>query len=98
MVGDFLSRQAYKVQGLRDRIFKLSGHRQYRLNEVLNNLGSVHYEIKNYREAKAEWEKALILVPSDTMVRENLMKFIYMNPALPHAEREMSPFVARFFR
>lgn len=70
---------------------------RYHLNEVLVNLGSAHYEMGNYREAKASWEKALVLLPSDAMVRENLMEYIYRNPALPLSEREMSPFVARFF-
>lgn len=71
---------------------------KYHLNEVLNNLGSAHYALGHIREAKAAWEKALVLLPSDTMVRQNLMEFIYMNPALPLAEREMSSFIARFFR
>lgn len=70
----------------------------YHLNEVLVNLGTAHFDLGNVREAKAAWEKALMLLPSDTMVRENLMEFIYGNPALPPAEREMSPFVVRFFR
>jgi|SRR5579863_7917310 len=71
---------------------------QYHLNEVLVNLGSAHFELGNIPDAKAAWEKALVLLPSDTMVRKNLLEFIYGNPALAPAERERSPFVARFFR
>jgi len=71
---------------------------KYHRNEVLVNLGSAHFDLGNIREAKAAWEEALMLLPSDTMVRENLMEFIYMNPALPPAEREMSPLIVRFFR
>lgn len=71
---------------------------KYHLNEVLVNLGTAHFDLGNIRESKAAWEKALMLLPSDTMVRENLMEYIYGNPALPPDVREMSPFVARLFR
>ena len=71
---------------------------RYHLNETMNNLGTAHYELGNFREAKEAWEKALILLPSDAMVRKNLWKCIYMNPTLPENLRAISPFVARFFR
>lgn len=70
---------------------------RYHLNEAYNNLGSVYYELNDYEEAKASWEKALFLLPSDRMVKQNLLQFIYTNPAVPENLRVMSPLVAKFF-
>jgi tetratricopeptide (TPR) repeat protein len=69
----------------------------YHLNEVLNNLGSVQYDLGHFEKAKESWEKALVLLPSDNVVRRNLRKFIYSNISLPDHIRTMSPFVAKFF-
>jgi hypothetical protein len=46
--------------------------------------------------AKSAWEQALIMLPSDRMVRENLIEFIYDNPEVPEAVREISPFIRKF--
>jgi tetratricopeptide (TPR) repeat protein len=70
---------------------------RYHLNEAYNNIGSVYYDLKNYEEAKASWEQALFLLPSDRMVKQNLLQFIYMNPAVPEKLRIMGPMVAKFF-
>lgn len=69
---------------------------RYHLNEAYNNLGTAFFEVENMAEAKAAWEQALVLLPSDRMVRENLIEFIYQNPALPGELREISPFVQTF--
>lgn len=69
---------------------------KYHLNEVLNNLGSAYYRLFQYSEAKAAWERALVLLPSDGMVKENLIEFIYENPEIPTPMREMSPFIKRY--
>jgi hypothetical protein len=71
---------------------------RFHLNESYNNLGTAYYEMKNYAEAKATWEQALILLPSDQMTRENLVTFIYENTALSDELRTISPFVGRFLR
>ena len=70
---------------------------RFHLNEAYNNIGTVYYELKNYKEAKESWERALFLLPSDRMVKANLLEFIYMNPSVPKKLREISPMVARFF-
>ena len=70
---------------------------RFHLNEVYNNIGTVYYELKNYKEAKESWERALFLLPSDRMVKENLLKCIYMNPSVPKKLREISPMVAKLF-
>jgi hypothetical protein len=69
---------------------------KYHLNEVWNNLGTMHFESGNFEEAKAAWEKALVYLPSDSVVKNNLVEFIYTNPDVPEALRKPSPFVERF--
>ena len=70
---------------------------RYHLNETYNNLGTAFFETEDYARAKAAWEQALVLLPSDKVVRQNLVEFIYENPTLPAAIREMGLFVRRFF-
>lgn len=71
---------------------------KYHLNETYNNLGTAFYELKKYKEAKEAWEKALVLLPTDRMVKTNLYEFIYENPAVPGAVREISPFIGKFLK
>lgn len=70
---------------------------RYHLNETYNNLGTAHYESGNPAAAKAAWEQALVLLPSDKTVRANLVEFIYGNPVVSKELREISPFVRKFF-
>ena len=70
---------------------------RFHLNETYNNLGNTYFESGEAAKAKAAWEQALILMPSDKTVRRNLAEFIYTNPSLPAAERTPSPFVSKFF-
>lgn len=44
---------------------------------VYNNLDSAFYESGGRARAKSAWEKALLYLPSDKMIRQNLAKFIY---------------------
>jgi tetratricopeptide (TPR) repeat protein len=62
---------------------------RFHLNEAYNNLGSVRYDMRDYARAKSAWEQALILLPSDRMVRQNLIEFIYENPIVPLPVREV---------
>ena len=66
------------------------------LNETYNNLGTAYFEQGSYAEARAAWEQALTLLPSDKAVRQNLNEFIYGNPDLPDAIRRISPFIEKF--
>lgn len=68
---------------------------RYHLNEAYNNIGTVYYELKDYGKAKSSWEQALFLLPSDRTVKRNLIEFIFSNPQVPEALREMSPIVER---
>ena len=68
---------------------------RFHLNEVYNNIGTVYYELKNYKETKESWERALFLLPSDRMVKENLIECIYTNPSVPKKLRDISPMVAK---
>ena len=70
---------------------------RYHLNEAYNNLGTAYFESGDPMKAKAAWEQALVLMPSDKTVRRNLIEFIYGNAQLSGAERAMSPFVEKFF-
>jgi len=70
---------------------------RFHLNETYNNIGTVYYEMGDYARAKESWEKGLFLLPSDDMVKQNLIEFIYSNPDIPPALREMSPMVRRLF-
>ena len=70
---------------------------RFHLNEAYNNIGTVYYELKDYAMAKASWEQALFLLPSDRMVKRNLLECIYENPGVPAESREMSPMIARLF-
>lgn len=68
---------------------------RYHLNETYNNLGIAYFERSEYKNAKDTWEKGLIILPSDQMVKKNLIKFIYQNPELPVELRTISPFVSQ---
>jgi len=68
---------------------------KFHLNETYNNLGTAYYQLKKFKEAKEVWEKALVLLPSDHMVKRNLFEFIYENPSVPKSLREISPFIAK---
>jgi len=69
---------------------------KFHLNEAYNNLGTVYLEIGEYEKAKNSWEQALVLLPSDKMVKENLIDFIYKNSAVPKNIREISPFIKKY--
>ena len=69
---------------------------KFHLNETYNNLGTVFFELKKYKEAKESWEKALVLWPTDHMVLENLFEFIYNNPDIPKTVRGISPFIKKY--
>jgi len=69
---------------------------KFHLNETMNNLGSANFALQNYVEAKALWEKALMLLPTDEMTANNLYTFIYTNEAVPPEIREISPFIIRY--
>jgi hypothetical protein len=70
---------------------------KFHLNETYNNLGTAYYQLNRYQEAKDSWEKALVLLPSDRMVKTNLVEHIYENKDVPKPVREISPFIAKFF-
>jgi len=70
---------------------------RYHLNEAYNNLGTAYFESGDPMKAKAAWEQALVLMPSDKTVRRNLIEFIYGNAQLSGAQRAVSPFVEKFF-
>jgi tetratricopeptide (TPR) repeat protein len=69
---------------------------KYHLNEAHNNLGTAFFNLESYQEAKESWEKALVLMPRDQMVKNNLFECIYFNPNVPEEIREVSPFIAKF--
>ncbi len=69
---------------------------KFHLNETYNNLGTAYFQLKKYKDAKEAWERALVLWPSDRMVKQNLFEFIYENPAVPQGLREISPFIERY--
>jgi len=70
---------------------------RYHLNEAYNNIGSVYYDLQDYKKAKESWEQALFLLPSDRMVKQNLIEFIYTNQEVPNKLRTMSPMVEKLF-
>lgn len=69
---------------------------KYHLNEVWNNVGTILYEQGQLEKAKTAWEKALVYLPSDRVVKRNLIQFIYTNLEVPESLRKPSPFVAHF--
>jgi tetratricopeptide (TPR) repeat protein len=69
---------------------------KFHLNETYNNQGTAYFELKKYKEAKEVWEKALVLLPLDQMVKDNLFEFIYENPDVPKGLREISPFIKKY--
>ena len=69
---------------------------KFHLSETYNNLGTTYLECRKFAEAKAAWEKALVLFPSDQMVRNNLIEFIYENHDVPPDLRKISPFIERY--
>ena len=68
----------------------------FHLNETYNNLGTAFFNLKKYQDAKESWEKALVLLPSDRLVKANLVKYIYKNREVPEPLREISPFIEKF--
>jgi len=70
---------------------------RFHLNETYNNLGTVYFESGQVLKAKAAWEQGLILMPSDKIIRRNLLELIYTNQKISTAERTMSSFVQKFF-
>jgi len=68
---------------------------KFHLNETYNNLGSTYYNYGQFADAKDAWERALVLLPSDHMVRDNLIECIYENPDVPIELRKVSPFIER---
>src|SRR3989339_2089351 len=64
---------------------------KFHLNETYNNLGTAYYKLENYQMAKESWEKALVLLPSDKMVANNLFQCIYTNSAVPKELRTIRP-------
>jgi len=85
------------VEAYRSAIEHYPQSDRYHLNETLNNLGSAYYDMGNYAEAKSAWEKALVYLPEDHMVKENLYHLIYNNPSVPEEIREISPFIERYW-
>lgn len=71
---------------------------KFHLNETYNNLGTAFYELGKYKDAKEAWEKALVLLPSDRIVKENLVEFIYENLAVPKNIREISPYIKKYLK
>lgn len=71
---------------------------RYHLNETLNNLGTAYFELGDFKAAKASWEQGLVLLPSDQLVRKNLVEFIYSNPSVPIELRRPSAFVEKFLK
>ena len=69
---------------------------KYHLNEAYNNLGTAYFAMGRYQDSKEAWEKAFVLLPSDQVVKANLMEFIYTNPAVPKSVREISPFIDKY--
>jgi len=69
---------------------------KFHLNETYNNLGSAYYECGHFADAKDAWERALVLLPFDRMVRNNLIECIYENPDVPMELRKISPFIERY--
>ncbi|MDY0040538.1 MAG: tetratricopeptide repeat protein, partial [Desulforhabdus sp.] len=71
---------------------------KFHINETLNNLGTAYFEMRNFQEAKIAWEKGLTVLPSDHMVMNNLIEFIYNNPEVPKDIRTASPFIQKFLQ
>jgi tetratricopeptide (TPR) repeat protein len=71
---------------------------KFHLNETLNNLGTAYFDMGNFQEAKAAWEKGLTILPSDHIVQRNLIEFIYNNPDVPKDIRTASPFIQKFLQ
>lgn len=71
---------------------------RYHLNETYNNLGTAYYKLEQWMAAKESWEKALVLLPSDKVVKRNLINFIYENPMLPQEVRILSPYISKFLK
>lgn len=71
---------------------------KFHLNETYNNLGTAYYEQKNFQMAKESWEKALVLLPSDRIVKNNLFEFIYNNSKVPNEIRAISPFIEKYLK
>lgn len=71
---------------------------KFHLNETYNNLATAHYELGDFKTAKESWEKALVLLPSDKMVVNNLFRCIYSNPSVPEDIRTISPFIEKYLK
>ena len=68
---------------------------KFQLNETLNNLANVYFQLGEYQDAKGAWEKALVFMPHDELTRDNLVTYIYSNSEMAPELRKPSPFVAR---
>lgn len=68
---------------------------RFHLNETYNNLGTALFDLGDTSGAKRVWEQALVLFPSDQTARQRLFEFIYENPIVPAALREISPFMRK---
>jgi tetratricopeptide (TPR) repeat protein len=69
---------------------------RFHLNETYTNMGTAYFELGNFVMAKESWEKALVNLPTDRKTKENLVNFIYQNPVVPKAVREVSPFIKKY--
>jgi hypothetical protein len=69
---------------------------KYHLNETWNNLGTVYYDLGEFRLAKNAWEKALGYLPMDVTCKNNLFEFVYGNPNLDDELRTPSPFIVKY--
>lgn len=69
---------------------------KFHLSETYNNLGSAFFALRKFKEAKDSWEKALVLMPTDKMVAQNLFDFIYGNTELSPELRKISAFIEKF--
>jgi hypothetical protein len=71
---------------------------RFHLNEAWNNLGTAYLEAGNYEKAKAAWETAITLLPSDETAARNLLEFICGDRRLPAALREPSALVRQVLK
>jgi tetratricopeptide (TPR) repeat protein len=69
---------------------------RFHLNETYNNMGIAYFKLKKYKDAKDVWEKGLVLLPTDKMVKNNLHNCIYKNPEVPKDLRVISPFIEKY--
>lgn len=70
---------------------------KYHHNETLTNLGTAYFHACDFKAAKETWEKALVILPTDKLTLNNLMRCIYNNPTITDELKEISPFIQKFF-